>query len=193
MEASRRAPSRVVVDQVGVVDLYERGRVRHGTQRHRLTCGMHIPSCARTDQQQSRACRRASRGALSGSFSSHWTSWCPTSLLRFLNLCRLSFNLVPPRERRPAKTRQKRRDSNEIRASHLQSPIAPTSPARRAGGLVGISRVSPSVAQGFPRAAGLRSGSHLPQPQAQLEQPASALPCNRTSPIAPLGYDRGVR
>ena len=167
MEASRRAPSRVVVDQVGVVDLYERGRVRHGTQRHRLTCGMHIPSCAHTDQQQSRARRRASRCALSGSFSSHWTSWCPTSLLRFLNLCRLSFNLVPPRERetRKDKTKEKRLERDQ----GVASPIAPTSPARRAGGLVGISRVSPSVAQGFPRAAGLRSGSHLPQPQALLE------------------------
>ena len=121
MEASRRAPSRVVVDQVGVVDLYERGRVRHGTQRHRLTCGMHIPSCARTDQQQSRACRRASRGALSGSFSSHWTSWCPTSLLRFLNLCRLSFNLVPPRERetRKDKTKEKRLERDQGVASSI--------------------------------------------------------------------------
>ena len=120
MEASRRAPSRVVVDQVGVVDLYERGRVRHGTQRHRLTCGMHIPSCARTDQQQSRACRRASRGALSGSFSSHWTSWCPTSLLRFLNLCRLSFNLVRlERETRKDKTEEKRLERDQGVASSI--------------------------------------------------------------------------
>ena len=124
MEASRRAPSRVVVDQVGVVDLYERGRVRHGTQRHRLTCGMHIPSCAHTDQQQSRARRRAGRCALSGSFSSHWTSWCPTSLLRFLNLCRLSFNLVRlERETRKDKTEEKRLERDQ----GVASPIAPTS------------------------------------------------------------------
>ena len=130
MEASRRAPSRVVVDQVGVVDLYERGRVRHGTQRHRLTCGMHIPPCARGKP----GAQTGKQGRPVGLFQLTLDIVVSNKLAAFFESLPFVFQLGSPREGDPQ--RQDRREETRTRSGRRIFNL-PSPRPRRLGALAG--------------------------------------------------------